>query len=279
MSGEFNLKYTRNINYFEEGVDAEGYKSSSSGFTKSESNGSTSNLILTSIETKDRKRTSATSGVLENQTCSLLNQKTQRALHIPEEKKKEIMLYKNRISAQKSRQKKKMYVTTLEEKLNSMEEELKLYKMTINKNNSSIENKIESLRRKESDYTNLLSNCTFTQPENISEERRKINFEYSKTQNSLINELFKKIIRNLVPLDIKYFENKCAKLKDIYNFDCVDGLVDTLCENQFILNEIYHLQYSSEVTTSFPLHVYMFYDQLKKLALNLKEYLYKAKKF
>jgi len=171
-------------------------------------------------------------------------------------------------------------VNTLEDKLNVMEEEIKSYKTLINKNTSSIETKIESLKNKENEYTNLLTNCNFAKPEIlISEERRKLNFDYSKIQNGLISEIFKKMIKNLVPLDIKFFETKCARLKDIYEFESIDSFVEILCENQFVLNDVYQFQYSSEVTTSFPLHVYMFYEQLKKLALNLKEYLFKARKF
>jgi len=137
--------------------------------------------------------------------------------------------------------------------------------LIISKNSSSIETKIECLKHKENEYTDLLTNCSFAHPEiNVPEERRKLNFDYSKIQSNLISEIFKKIIKNLVPLDIKFFETKCAKLKDIYNFESIDAFVETLCDNQFILNEAYQFQYSSEVTTSFPLHVYMFYEQLKK---------------
>jgi len=131
---------------------------------------------------------------MEAQNFDFLSKKSARAsfTELPTEKE-EVKLEKNRVSAQKSRQEKKVYVNTLEDKLKSMEEELKSYKMIISKNKSSIETKIESLKKKENEYTNLLSDCPFTKSEVlVSEERRKLNFDYTKIQSGLISELFKK---------------------------------------------------------------------------------------
>jgi hypothetical protein len=59
--------------------------------------------------------------------------------------KREVKLEKNRISAQKSRQKKKAYVNSLEEKLSTMEDEIKMYNGMINQNRSMIEGKLENV--------------------------------------------------------------------------------------------------------------------------------------
>jgi len=197
----------------------------------------------------------------------------------PQSKKKYKKLERNRLSAQKSRQKKKAYVTELEEKMSQMEAELKRVKKQSNQNTNSIESKLESLKSNESDYFMLFNSCNFKGNVNTGEERLKIQKNYTSTQNSLICELYKGLIKNMVPLDIRYFEMKCPRLKDIYNFDCIETLLENLSDNQFMLNEAYHFQFSPEQAISFPLHVYMFYEQLKKFTLNFKEYLLKVRKF
>jgi hypothetical protein len=68
----------------------------------------------------------------------------------------------------------------------------------------------------------------------VLEERRKINLDYSKIQNTLITEIFRGIVKNLIPLDIRFFEMKCSKLKDIYKFDCIDSFIDIVSENQYM---------------------------------------------
>jgi hypothetical protein len=66
------------------------------------------------------------------------------------------------------------------------------------------------------------------------EERRQMQNDYTMCQNKLICELYKGLVKNMVPLDIRYFEMKCHKLKDIYNFDCLNTLLENLNDNQFM---------------------------------------------
>jgi hypothetical protein len=61
------------------------------------------------------------------------------------EEKKQVKLERNRLSAQKSRQKKKAYVTELEEKLFQMEEELNNAKKSQFQNMNTLENKLEKV--------------------------------------------------------------------------------------------------------------------------------------
>jgi len=103
--------------------------------------------------------------------------------------------------------------------------------------------------------------------------------DYTLMQNGLMCDLYKGLIKNMVPLDIRYFEMKCPRLKDIYSFSSIDELLENLSDNQFMLNEAYNFQFLPEQAISFPLHVYMFYEQIKKFTLNFKEYLLKVRKF
>jgi hypothetical protein len=194
------------------------------------------------------------------------------------EQKKEIKLERNRLSDQKSRQKKKAYVNELEEKLIAMEEELQKAKQSQFQNMNTIENKLENLKTKETEYYMFFNSCHFKNTRESMEERRQMQNDYTRCQNKLICELYKGIIKNMVPLDIRYFEMKCQKLKDIYNFECLNTLLENLNENQFMLNEAYNFQFNPDQAISFPLHVYMFYEQLKKFTLNFKECLLKVRK-
>jgi len=83
----------------------------------------------------------------------------------------------------------------------------------------------------------------------------------------------------MVPLNIRYFETNCPMLHDIYNLDSIDSVLEKLSDNQFMLNKAYNFQFSSEQEVSFPMHVYMFYEQLKTFTLSFKEDLLKVRKF
>jgi len=125
----------------------------------------------------------------------------------------------------------------------------------------------------------FFNSCNFKSTVNSIEEKRKMQNDYTLMQNGLMGELYKGLIKNMVPLDIRYFEMKCPRLKDIYSFSTIDELLENLSDNQFMLNEAYNFQFLPEQAISFPLHVYMFYEQLKKFTLNFKEYLLKVRKF
>jgi hypothetical protein len=198
---------------------------------------------------------------------------------LTKEDKALMKLERNRLSAQKSRQKKKAYMSELEEKLNQMEEELNHYKKLSSSKKSTLESKLENLKTKENNYLIFFNSCNFKSTVNSIEEKRKMQTDYTIMQNGLIVELYKGLIKNMVPLDIRYFEMKCPMLKDIYNFTSIENLMENLRDNQFMLNEAYNFQFLPEQAISFPLHVYMFYEQIIKFTLNFKEYLLKVRKF
>jgi len=107
-------------------------------------------------------------------------------------------------------------------------------------NKSNLETKLESLKTKENDYLMFFNSCNFKSTVNSIEEKRKMQNDYTIMQNGLISELYKGLIKNMVPLDIRYFEMKCPRLKDIYNFNSIEELLENLSGNQYMLNEAYN---------------------------------------
>jgi hypothetical protein len=186
---------------------------------------------------------------------------------------KEDKLYRNRISAKKSRQKKKAYINTLEAKYAVLEAELRQAKKQLNENKNTTNSKISEIENKEKEYFQLLNK---NKSSNKLEEN-KIKLVHSKMQSSLVVELFRDLIKSLVPLDIKYFETK-AKMLNIYKFETIDEFLDLVMQNQYNLNESYNFQYASGATSSYPFQVYMFYEHLKKMALDFKENVFQVRK-
>jgi len=226
--------------------------------------------ILFKIEKNETKQ--------REKELQLLRQKTSRK-GSDDGEDREDKLSRNRISAKKSRQKKKAYINSLETKYIKMENELKQMKKIVAESKSSVQSKINEIEHKEKEYFLLLS-----QPQNpknskqIQVEENKIKFFHNKMQSSLVVELYRDMIKSLVPLDIKYFEKKCNSLSDIYKFDTIDEFLDLLVQNQYVLNESYNFQFATEATNSFPFQVYMFYEHLKKMTLDFKENVFQVRK-
>jgi len=47
--------------------------------------------------------------------------------------------------------------------------------------------------------------------------------EYSGLQGYVLVELFKKIVKNIIPLELRYLEKKILKLEEVTNFDSLDS--------------------------------------------------------
>jgi len=215
---------------------------------------------------------------IKQKEMQLLRQKTVRESSEDGDDDREDKLSRNRISAKKSRQKKKAYINSLESKYIKMEAELKQMKKLVNENKSSVQTKINEIEHKEKEYFHLLSQQNPKNSKQIQVEENKIKFFHNKMQSSLVVELYRDMIKSLVPLDIKYFEKKCNSLSDIYKFDTIDEFLDLLVQNQYVLNESYNFQFASEATNSFPFQVYMFYEHLKKMTLDFKENVFQVRK-
>jgi len=213
---------------------------------------------------------------VEQSETKLLGNKRKNAA-ASKEAKKEAKQERNRKSAQKSRQKKKEYVTELEQRLSQLETEVIHHKNQSKESN--IGSRLNDLKSKEDHYLKYLNSSNYDNSSKTVEKRRKLQDDYCTLQNNSIIEVYKGLIKNMVPLHIRYFESNCPMLKDIYDFQCVESFLENLNHNQFSLNQAYHFQLSSEQENSFPFHVYMFYEQLKKFTLSFKEHLLKVRKF
>jgi hypothetical protein len=141
---------------------------------------------------------------------------------------REDKLYRNRVSAKKSRQKKKAYINSLEGRYAALEAELRQVKRQMNENKNSTNSKISDIENKEKEYFQLLNKNKSSN----KQEENKIKLVHSKMQSSLVVELFRDLIKSLVPLDIKYFETK-AQMLNIYKFETIDEFLDLVMQNQY----------------------------------------------
>jgi len=181
-------------------------------------------------------------------------------------------LIRNRISAKKSRLKKKQYIKCLEQKIEKLEDKIELLEASSKstKSNISFEYSLSFLENSSKIYIRHMNDAPYNLNINQVDEKTRIQNEYQNSQRILSFGLFKALIKSLVPLEIKYFEAKCSVLKDYLKAVNVDVFIEILVENQYILNEVYNFHLTSEATISFPFHVYMFFEQIKKLAIDFK---------
>jgi len=55
--------------------------------------------------------------------------------------------------------------------------------------------------------------------------------EYTQLQQNLLSELFRRILRSIVPIKFKIFSNKCIKIKDFDKDDSLETMVNKVKEN------------------------------------------------
>jgi hypothetical protein len=134
--------------------------------------------------------------------------------------KKQIRLLKNRLSARKCRQKKKSYINGLEGQIRGLKDEIERLKQ-INKKEKNLEHMIHVLDNKEREINN-------TTNKKKQENWRK---EYDGLQRTVLSELFKKIICNIMPIDFKLFSQKFLKLNELEGKDNLDTIIQKLSEN------------------------------------------------
>jgi hypothetical protein len=69
----------------------------------------------------------------------------------------------------------------------------------------------------------------------ISQNKKKIEVaknEYNNIQKVVLNELFKKLIMNIIPIELKIFCQKFLKLKEYDNKDSLEAIIDKINLNQ-----------------------------------------------
>ncbi len=178
-------------------------------------------------------------------------------ININFEKEREEKLLKNRLSARKCRQKKKKYITNLEEQVKIYKEEIEHFKKENEKKNH-IENYFNILEKNEKE----IENCT---------NKKKIDSmknEYIENQKILLNNLFIKQIKVMMPIECKIFQNKFIKVLLFQDDDSPDIILKKTIDNLKKLNELYDFKNKNSLNISgkeeVAFKLYLFYEMLQK---------------
>jgi len=182
--------------------------------------------------------------------------------------KKDLLKVRNRVSAKRSRAKKKEYIKMLENLLSKTKKEVEQQK-ALSKNTSVLDSLMDTLVKTEHDYTK------FSLQTDISNTAKQ---EYYKIQTKLLHELFKKMMRCLLPINFKSFDNKLLNLKDVTTFESFDDLLEMIVHNQMTLKEHIQIIGLDSVNVSFPLKQFIFMEQLKQFAVKFRELVEEVKK-
>ena len=171
-------------------------------------------------------------------------------------KKKKLIL--NRESAKRSRLKKKNYIENLEKEYLFLKEEIMRLKSSQNvlcKNtkeilndripsNNIIENikinniinnpKDKEIMRLKKDELNIISN-------NLGKDSKTIN-NYINKQKKLLHNCLIRQIDIMVPLEIKYFQNKFLKMDEIKKDDSISIIKNKITRNLEVIKDLYDIE-------------------------------------
>ena len=193
------------------------------------------------------------------------------------QKQKKLMM--NRISAKKSRLKKKVYIKCLEDELIKIKNEIekknnfeKIYFEGICKkdNEKGIANFSSEIQK----YNNLITieNNLFNKSKNDNQD---IN-DYVNLQKNFILDIFIKQIKVLMPIKCKLFQNKFLKLQKFENDDSIEKFINKINENIEMLKELYDFeipfkQLTNKKSESMALQLYNYYYNLKNYLVSFKK--------
>lgn len=122
------------------------------------------------------------------------------------EVKKGLKLLRNRLSAQKSRQKKKAYISNLEKELEKTKEELNFYKNKCNNN--------------------------FFDNGNISSQPQHFDIDNQIYKDQMIINIFKQLIKTVIPNELQFIERKILKIQEIKNLESLNNFLETIVQSQ-----------------------------------------------
>jgi len=182
--------------------------------------------------------------------------------------KKDLLKIRNRVSAKRSRAKKKEYIKLLENMLSKTKREVE-HQKALSKNTSVLDSLMDTLVKTEHDYTK------FSLQTDVSNTAKQ---DYYKVQTKLLHELFKKMMRCLLPINFKSFDNKMPNLKDVTTFESFDELFEMIIHNQMILKEHIQIIGLDSANVSFLLKQFYFMEQLKQFAVKFRELVGEVKK-
>ncbi len=190
------------------------------------------------------------------------------------QKQKKLLM--NRISAKKSRLKRKKYISLLEDELkknkNILEEKKQLenlyLKETSEKENiinkvSNAANSFDILLKKEKEIKNNKNNL-------INENKIK---EYCHLQVDFMKKMFIAKLELLMPLKCKLFAKKYLKLENFEDDDNLNIVLNKVKNNLIILKELYNFEKKDleENKKSKDIQLYRFFINIKKIILLIQK--------
>ena len=166
---------------------------------------------------------------------------------------------KNRLSARKCRQKKKIYIKQLEEQLKTYKDQIEYYKIEVNKN-KSIENYISILEKNQKEIVQYSST-----------NKGEIAKLDKTTQKKILCILFIQQVKAMMPLDCKLFQNKFIKVDQFLEDDNIENIIGKVNNNIRMLNELYEFKkrnHSHQVNhkgkENIAYKLYLYYENMKK---------------
>ena len=175
----------------------------------------------------------------------------------------------NKISARKSRQKKKEYIKNLEEEILKLKNEISLSKNT---NTSSI---IDSINENDEKNKHFFNNIILFEKhgKEIKKEgqKKKANLisEYELLQKDILKEMLIRQVKYFIPLKYQIFGEKYIKLIDISEDDSISAVITKIDEN---LNRInYYMDNAKNVRIKFVIKFYQQYKRLKNYVENFQQ--------
>jgi len=215
--------------------------------------------------TKVRKQTSKSDDMTQ-----------QNSVSVETYEDKDDKLKKNRMSAKRSRAKKKAYIEHLQKVYLRTFEELERQKTKCTPIDGYIS--FDTLLQKEKDYYEIQNEKHRSLVTDLKE--KQILNDYSRMQHNIVFELFRKMIKNLIPLELKHMVRRMIKFKDLSSFESLDELLDIIIYNQIAVEEVnnsYHPT-NPHMDNALPIKYFYFLEQLKALTIKYREFLFEVKK-
>ena len=166
----------------------------------------------------------------------------------------------NKLSARKSRLKKKEYIKNLEEEILKLKNEISLYKKT--NSFSTVDSINENDEKNKHFFNNIILFERHEKEIKKEGQKKKANLikEYELLQKDILKEMLIRQINYFIPLKYKIFGEKYIKLNNISEDDSISVVINKINENLYRIN--YYIDNSKNVRIKF---VNKFYQQYKKL--------------
>ena len=191
------------------------------------------------------------------------------------QKQKKLLM--NRLSAKKSRLKKKVYIKYLEDELEKMKNEIekkrnfeKFYLPGVSKqeNGKTLENLSNDVQRYD-----ILIKKEHLFYEKSKNDNESIN-DYVNLQKKLLHDILIKIIDVSMPIKCKIFQHKFLKLQKFENEDSINIIINKINCNIDMLKELYdfdkELILKKNKSESIAQQLFIYYNNLKDYVISFK---------